>query len=328
VPPWPKQRGIRGRAAKTIDGAVAKAAAKPAAPPKEPGPTAGRQAGTGAQPKGGGDLPHDPEAARLLDQARLYLKTGKKTEAKKILHEIVEKYREPGKRAMHKSGWTSLAREWPVPTTAAHGARAGRASVRCRSHVSQPGALAVRIQTLRSAVQQGLHVAAGRGVHVPRDLRRQAGGERKRVARLGVAPQADKVDAHGRAACLSFTTALWSAVNICAYVAASGLMRKMCRARRPSGPASCRARPAPRSRLQPRIGHVAAFAGQRFGVVTALQREALVQRHVLRCMADPALIAHARSRSYTVEACGSWQVPRRSSHVRRWRAAHSPVRPC
>jgi peroxiredoxin len=78
---------------KTIDGAVAKAAAKPAAPPKEPGPTAGpARPEPAAQPKGGGDLPHDPEAARLLDQARLYLKTGKKTEAKKILHEIVEKY--------------------------------------------------------------------------------------------------------------------------------------------------------------------------------------------------------------------------------------------
>jgi len=36
--------------------------------------------------------PHDPEAARLLDQARLYLKTGKKTEAKKLLQELIEKY--------------------------------------------------------------------------------------------------------------------------------------------------------------------------------------------------------------------------------------------
>jgi peroxiredoxin len=78
---------------KTMDGVVAKAAAKPAAPPKEPGPVAGPvKPEPAAQPKGGGDLPHDPEAARLLDQARLYLKTGKKTEAKKILREIVEKY--------------------------------------------------------------------------------------------------------------------------------------------------------------------------------------------------------------------------------------------
>lgn len=36
--------------------------------------------------------PHDPEAARLLDQARLYLKTGKKTEARKLLQELIEKY--------------------------------------------------------------------------------------------------------------------------------------------------------------------------------------------------------------------------------------------
>ncbi len=36
--------------------------------------------------------PHDPEAAKLLDQARLYLKTGKKTDAKKLLQELIEKY--------------------------------------------------------------------------------------------------------------------------------------------------------------------------------------------------------------------------------------------
>ena len=36
--------------------------------------------------------PHNEEAAKLLDQARLYLKTGKKTEAKKLLRELIEKY--------------------------------------------------------------------------------------------------------------------------------------------------------------------------------------------------------------------------------------------
>lgn len=38
------------------------------------------------------DLPHNEEAKRLLDQARVYLKTGRKTDAKKLLQEIVDKY--------------------------------------------------------------------------------------------------------------------------------------------------------------------------------------------------------------------------------------------
>ncbi|MCK4341497.1 MAG: redoxin domain-containing protein [Phycisphaerae bacterium] len=38
------------------------------------------------------DLPHHPEAKRLLDQARLYLKTGRKRDAKKLLEELIEKY--------------------------------------------------------------------------------------------------------------------------------------------------------------------------------------------------------------------------------------------
>lgn len=42
------------------------------------------------------DLPSDPEARKMLDQARVYLKTGRKRDAKKLLEEIVEKY--PGTR--------------------------------------------------------------------------------------------------------------------------------------------------------------------------------------------------------------------------------------
>lgn len=38
------------------------------------------------------DPPHHPEARRLLDQARLYLKTGRKRDARKLLEELIEKY--------------------------------------------------------------------------------------------------------------------------------------------------------------------------------------------------------------------------------------------
>jgi hypothetical protein len=44
------------------------------------------------KPVASGDLPHNQEAASLLNQARVYLKTGRKTDAKKLLQEIVEKY--------------------------------------------------------------------------------------------------------------------------------------------------------------------------------------------------------------------------------------------
>jgi hypothetical protein len=44
------------------------------------------------KPVGKGDLPRNPEAQRLLDQARVYLKTGRKTDARKLLKEIIEKY--------------------------------------------------------------------------------------------------------------------------------------------------------------------------------------------------------------------------------------------
>ncbi len=38
--------------------------------------------------------PHSPEAAKLLDRARLYIRTGRKTDARKLLREILEKYPE------------------------------------------------------------------------------------------------------------------------------------------------------------------------------------------------------------------------------------------
>ena len=44
------------------------------------------------KPVASGDLPHNQEAASMLNQARVYLKTGRKTDAKKLLQEIVEKY--------------------------------------------------------------------------------------------------------------------------------------------------------------------------------------------------------------------------------------------
>jgi peroxiredoxin len=44
------------------------------------------------KPVASGDLPHNAEATSMLNQARVYLKTGRKTDAKKLLQEIVEKY--------------------------------------------------------------------------------------------------------------------------------------------------------------------------------------------------------------------------------------------
>lgn len=47
-----------------------------------------------ATPKatGKGDLPHNEEAARLLNEARVFQKTGRKTDARRVLQEIVDKY--------------------------------------------------------------------------------------------------------------------------------------------------------------------------------------------------------------------------------------------
>lgn len=80
--------------ARTIDG-------KEAEPYKPPVVTA--KSGGAAAGGGGGAKPSNPEAAELLKQARLYLKTGKKTDAKKILQEIIEKY--PGTKEAEEAGY-------------------------------------------------------------------------------------------------------------------------------------------------------------------------------------------------------------------------------
>jgi len=69
-------------AAHDVNGTVAKlpgAAAKPSPEPAAAAPSRG-------------PLPSDPEAEALLRQARLYIKTGKRAEAKKLLEEIIAKH--------------------------------------------------------------------------------------------------------------------------------------------------------------------------------------------------------------------------------------------
>ncbi len=78
-----------------------KPAQPPAAKPDQPGKPDQPKPGEKPQvkPKENqpqGELPSNDEARALLDRARLYLKTGKKTEAKQILHQIIDKY--PGTR--------------------------------------------------------------------------------------------------------------------------------------------------------------------------------------------------------------------------------------
>lgn len=70
---------------KTFDGRVAEAPVATRSADAE-----GDRPGEVYVPKS--ELPHNAEAKRLLDQARLYLKTGRKTDAKKLLQEIVDKY--------------------------------------------------------------------------------------------------------------------------------------------------------------------------------------------------------------------------------------------
>lgn len=73
---------------RTVEGHVAEAP-----PAVRPAGAAHAEAGPPTEayvPKS--DLPHNEEAKRLLDQARVYLKTGRKTDAKKLLQEIVDKY--------------------------------------------------------------------------------------------------------------------------------------------------------------------------------------------------------------------------------------------
>ena len=69
---------------KTVEGVAAVVKAKPKVAPAEEKKE--------EKPVASGDLPHNPEAESMLDQARVYLKTGRKTDAKKLLQEIVEKY--------------------------------------------------------------------------------------------------------------------------------------------------------------------------------------------------------------------------------------------
>lgn len=75
---------------KTVAGVVA----SPPAGPSGAGPDAANKPGDAAKdtPQMQPELPSIPEARDLLDRARLYLKTGKKTEAQKLLKELIEKY--------------------------------------------------------------------------------------------------------------------------------------------------------------------------------------------------------------------------------------------
>ena len=66
--------------------------AQPRAGPKPAEPPVATKSEKQEKPAGKGDLPHNDEARKLLDQARVYLKTGRRTDAKKLLQEIVEKY--------------------------------------------------------------------------------------------------------------------------------------------------------------------------------------------------------------------------------------------
>ncbi len=58
--------------------------------PKAESPQKDDEDGAEFVPKG--ELPRNAEAAKLLDQARLYLKTGRKRDAKALLQEIINKY--------------------------------------------------------------------------------------------------------------------------------------------------------------------------------------------------------------------------------------------
>lgn len=80
--------------ARSIDGKEA----EPFKPPVVSAKSGGAAAGGG-----GGAKPSNPEAAELLKQARLYLKTGKKTDAKRILQEIIDKY--PGTKEAEEAGY-------------------------------------------------------------------------------------------------------------------------------------------------------------------------------------------------------------------------------
>lgn len=75
-----KYAPLRPRAADGIEAPRPAVQAAPAKTPKEK---------RGTRPA---EPPHHPEARRLLDQARLYLKTGRKRDARKLLEELIDKY--------------------------------------------------------------------------------------------------------------------------------------------------------------------------------------------------------------------------------------------
>ena len=79
-------------APRTIEGVAAARAAgeAPAVEAEKKGEKKKKEKEEQAKPEP--EPPHNEEAAKLLDQARLYLKTGKKTEAKRLLQELIEKY--------------------------------------------------------------------------------------------------------------------------------------------------------------------------------------------------------------------------------------------
>jgi peroxiredoxin len=70
--------------ARGLDGTLAPPAPSPRGPVVSGGNSGGSQVAD--------EPPKIPEARKLLDQARLYLKTGRKRDAKKLLQELIEKY--------------------------------------------------------------------------------------------------------------------------------------------------------------------------------------------------------------------------------------------
>jgi len=93
---------IRAVRPKTVDGREAR---RPTVKSDEPvvrvKPKTKTKAKAAEQPVVKKDLPHNPEAQRLLDQARLFRKTGKRKDAKRLLEEIIEKY--PGTWEAHEA---------------------------------------------------------------------------------------------------------------------------------------------------------------------------------------------------------------------------------
>jgi hypothetical protein len=73
-------------------GVPAKAPEKPVAAKPEASGGGQANAAPAEQAKPKGELPHNDEARSMLDQARAYVKTGRKTDARKLFQEIIDKY--------------------------------------------------------------------------------------------------------------------------------------------------------------------------------------------------------------------------------------------